>query len=189
MQQAVGQKVPDQQIGSTDVWELFRMDVARWVTPGSIVDSSTITLKQILILLYRHMGLRAALALRIGSWMRHRGIPGGPSFMHRLIYRRYGLDILIRAPIGGGLYIAHPAGVTLAPERMGENCSVIAAVTVGLRNEFAFPRLGDRVFLGAGARVLGGIELGDDVKVGANAVVLKDVEPGLSVVGIPARPL
>jgi serine O-acetyltransferase len=56
-----------------------------------------------------------------------------------------------------------------------------------MRNEHRFPWIGDNVFIGAGARVLGGITLGDDAKVGANAVVLHDVAPGDTVVGIPAR--
>jgi serine O-acetyltransferase len=70
---------------------------------------------------------------------------------------------------------------------MGENCSIIAAVTIGMRNEWRFPTFGDHVFIGAGARILGDIELGDDSAVGANAVVVKDVPAGATVVGIPAR--
>lgn len=169
--------------------ELFKMDVARWLQPGRIGDPNDVTATRAMLLLYRHMGLRAALALRIGKWCKQRGIPGAPGFMQRLIYRRYGLDIVIKAEIGGGLYIAHPIGTTLAPERIGDNCSVIAAVTVGMRNEHAFPIIGDRVFLGAGCRVLGDIKVGNDVRVGANAVVLKDVTADTSVVGVPAKPL
>ncbi len=169
--------------------DLFRMDVARWLRPGAIGDPSDVTVARTMRLLYRNMGLRAVLALRMAKWLKQKRIPGAPGFMQRLIYRRYGLDIVVKAPIGGGLYIAHPVGVTLAPESMGDNCSVIAAVTVGMRNEHAFPTLGDRVFLGAGARVLGGIELGADAKVGANAVVISDVASGASVGGIPAKPL
>lgn len=169
--------------------ELFKMDVARWLVPGDIGDPADVTPKRTLLLLYRHQGLRAALALRIGRWLKAKGVPGGPSFMQRLIYRRYGLDIVIGAPVGGGLYIAHPSGTTLAPAAMGENCSVIAAVTVGMRNEHAFPTIGDRVFLGAGSRILGNLTVGDDAKIGANAVVIEDVPSGASMVGIPARPI
>ncbi|MEL6981809.1 MAG: DapH/DapD/GlmU-related protein [Actinomycetota bacterium] len=128
-------------------------------------------------------------ASRLGGWFHRKGIPLAPSFMQRLIFRRYGMEIQVGADIGGGLYVAHPVGTTIAPERIGENCSVIAAVTVGMRNTLDFPTLGDRVFLGAGARVLGGITLGDDAQVGANAVVIEDVLPKTSVVGIPAKPL
>ena len=51
------------------------------------------------------------------------------------------------------------------------------------------PVLGDHIFLGSGAKVIGGVSLGDGSKVGANAVVLSDVPPGVNVVGIPARPV
>ncbi len=165
------------------------MDAARWDTPGEIGDPTTLGVGRMLSLLYRHVGLRCALFLRIGQWCKRNGIRGGAFACQRLIYRRYGLDIVVGREFGGGLYIAHPSGVTLAPHRMGENCSVIAAVTVGMRNEREFPDIGDRVFLGAGARVLGAIRLGDDAQVGANAVVVKDVAPATTVVGIPARPI
>lgn len=169
--------------------ELIRMDVARWLVPGDIGDPADVTFSRTMVLLYRHMGLRAAVALRVGGWLKSHRVPGGPSFMQRLIYRRYGLDIVIRTPIGGGLYIAHPSGTTLAPRSMGENCSVIAAVTVGMRNQHEFPVIGDRVFLGAGCRVLGDIKVGDDARLGANAVVIHDVATDTSVGGIPAKPL
>ena len=166
------------------------MDVARWHRPvGAIGDPSSVRLGRTLRLYYRHVGLRCAVWLRIGQWFRRHGVRGGAFACQRLIYRRYGLDIVIGRPFGGGLYIAHPSGVTLAPRCMGENCSVIAAVTVGMRNEHEFPEIGDRVFLGAGARVIGEVTLGDDAQVGANAVVVHDVDPGTTVVGIPAKPL
>jgi serine O-acetyltransferase len=56
-----------------------------------------------------------------------------------------------------------------------------------MRNEHAFPKIGDNVFIGAGARILGGITIGDNVQIGANAVVLKDVPSGATAVGVPAR--
>lgn len=165
------------------------MDVARWHVPGELGDPASVRFARTLVLYYRHVGLRCAVWLRIGQWFRGRGIRGVPFACQRLIYRRYGLDIVIGRTFGGGLYIAHPSGVTLAPRSMGENCSVIAAVTVGMRNEREFPEIGDRVFLGAGARVIGEITLGHDAQVGANAVVVHDVAPGTTVVGIPAKPL
>lgn len=165
------------------------MDVARWIVPGEVGDPSSVGLARTLGLYYRHVGLRCVAWLRIGQWCRRHGVRGGAFACQRLIYRRYGLDIVVGRPFGGGLYIAHPSGVTLAPRRMGENCSVIAAVTVGMRGEREFPEFGDRVFLGAGARVIGAVTLGDDVQVGANAVVVHDVPPDTTVVGIPAKPL
>ena len=77
----------------------------------------------------------------------------------------------------------------IAVERIGRNCSIIAAVTLGLRNDHTFPSIGDDVFIGAGARVLGGIRIGDGARIGANAVVINDVPAGATAVGVPARVL
>lgn len=96
-------------------------------------------------------------------------------------------EISVGAKIGGGLYIAHPIGTVIAAEEIGENCSIIASVTIGMRNKWAFPRIGNNVFIGAGARVLGEIKVGDNAIIGANAVVISDVPAGATAVGIPAK--
>lgn len=175
--------------GPSSVGDRMRMDIAAWIYPGRVTPADEVDLRTALPLIYRHVGLRAVLAFRVGNWFHQRGIPVLPGLTQRMIQRRYGLEIMVGADIGGGLYIAHPVGTVLVVDRMGRDCSVIAAVTVGMRNEYAFPTIGDRVFLGAGCRVLGGLTLGDDARVGANAVVVGDVEPGAVVVGVPARPV
>ncbi|HEY7802061.1 MAG TPA: DapH/DapD/GlmU-related protein [Dehalococcoidia bacterium] len=159
------------------------------MTPGEIADTTRITLVRALGLLYRHIPLRAMLWFRFGQWCHERSIPGLPSFVQRHLYHRYGLDIVIGSDIAGGLYIAHPIGTVVAVEHIGRNCSIIAAVTLGLRNDHNFPSIGDDVFIGAGARVLGGIRIGDGARIGANAVVINDVPAGATAVGVPARVL
>ena len=126
---------------------------------------------------------------RLGSWAKERHVPLFAGFVQRHLLTRFGLEISPGADIGGGFYVAHPVGCTLVAERIGENVTIIAAVTLGLRNEVRWPTLADRVFIGAGARVLGGITVGEGAQVGANAVVVHDVAPGATVVGIPARPI
>lgn len=165
----------------------FRQDVQRWIVPQQIANPHDVTLMTTLRLLWRHMPLRAMLWYRFGSWCKGNGIPFFPGFVQRFLYRFFGLEIFVGANIGGGLYIAHPSGTVIAVESMGENCSIIASVTIGMRNEWAFPRIGNHVFIGAGARVLGNIDVGDGAVVGANAVVIDDVPAGVTVVGIPAR--
>lgn len=167
----------------------FKEDVARWVVPQSVAPLEQVTWWRTLRLLYRHLPLRAMLWFRFGSWLHDKGVPLLPSLIQRRIYLRFGLELGVGQDIGGGLYIAHPVGTTISVKRIGRNCSVISAVTVGMRNEWGFPVIGDDVFIGAGARVLGTITLGDGAMVGANAVVLDDVPPGTTVVGMPARPV
>ncbi len=149
--------------------------------------SLVVTLGTTLKLLYRHRALRAMLWFRFGTWCKHKHIPGLTGAVQRHIMRHYGLEILVGADIGGGLYIAHPVGCVIAPASMGRNCSVIASTTIGMRNTWEFPVIGDNVFIGAGARVLGGIRVGDNASIGANAVVIRDVPPGATAIGVPAH--
>lgn len=181
--------VPGQPNSLATALELFRADAARWVVPGQISDSSSLTARQIAVLLYRHLPLRALLWFRIGGWCQRQGIPLLPGLFQRQIAARYGLEIAIGAEIGGGLYVAHPYGTVIAPRRIGRNCNIIAAVTIGMRNEWAFPDIDDGVTIGAGARVLGGIRVGANATIGANAVVIADVPAGATAVGVPARVL
>ena len=100
---------------------------------------------------------------------------------------RYGLEIVVGADIGGGLFIAHPVGTVVGPKRIGRNCSIIAAVTIGMRDTLDFPEIGDEVFIGAGARVLGKITIGDRAVIGPNALVISDLPAGATAVGMPAH--
>lgn len=167
--------------------KLFKQDVQRWIVPEKVSDPSLVTWTTTLKLLFRHMPLRAMLWFRFGSWCNQKRIPMMTGLIMRWIYRGFGLEIAPGAEVGGGLYIAHPVGTVIHSRRIGQNCSIVAAVTIGLRNEHEFPTLGDNVFIGAGARVLGGIFIGDGAKIGANAVVIEDVPPGATAVGIPAK--
>ena len=99
-----------------------------------------------------------------------------------------GADIPINSEIGGGLLIPHPNGIVIHPSaRIGPNCLLFQQVTIGDAN--GLPTIGGHVDVGAGARILGPIHVGDHARIGANAVVLADVPAGVTVVGIPARPI
>lgn len=165
----------------------FRRDVARWIRPQEVAGLDEVTVWRTAALLWRHPPLRAVAWFRFGSWAKQRRVPLVAGYIQRRLLRLYGLEMSPGADIGGGLYIAHPVGCVLAVERMGRNVTVIASATFGMRNEPRWPRIGDGVLVGAGARVLGGIELADGCAVGANSVVLTDVPPGATVVGIPGR--
>lgn len=92
------------------------------------------------------------------------------------------------AEIGSGLFIAHGQGTCIAAARVGRNCYVHQNVTIGwdYHSERA-PVIGDGVFVGVGAVVLGAVTVGDGARIGANAVVLSDVPAGATAVGSPAR--
>ena len=95
-----------------------------------------------------------------------------------------GADIPLNCNIGGGLLIPHPNGIVIHPEaKIGVNCLIFQQVTIGTRNGPGLPRIGDHVDIGAGAKILGPIEIGARARIGANALVVKDVESGAVAVG------
>jgi serine O-acetyltransferase len=91
------------------------------------------------------------------------------------------------AEFGPGLVIVHSFGIVVnSSVRAGRNVVLEHGVTIGAE-KFHSPVLGDNVFIGAGAKIIGGVRIGSDVKIGANAVVTKDLPDGATAVGIPAR--
>lgn len=88
---------------------------------------------------------------------------------------------------GGGICITHPNGIIVSAfASIGEDCTILQQVTIGqdkFKDDNKAPIIGDRVFIGAGAKIIGPICVGNDVKIGANAVVTKDVPDGVTVVG------
>ncbi len=109
-------------------------------------------------------------------------------FRHRFWSVVTGADIPINSQIGGGLLLPHPNGIVIHPDvSIGVNCLIFQQVTIGSVSGSTIPVVGGHVDIGAGAKVLGSIQIGDHAKIGANAVVLIDVPPGKTAIGIPAK--
>lgn len=103
----------------------------------------------------------------------------------------FGIDISANADIGPGLYIGHHGCIFIHCDA-GRNLSVGQGVTVGFKGagqSTRWPTLGDDVYIGAGAKVVGDIRIGDGVMIGANAVVAQDVPAHARVVGAALRVL
>lgn len=102
-----------------------------------------------------------------------------------------GVTIGVSAHIGRRLIIEHSGAIVIhGNARIGDDCIIRQGVTIGNRHmsdPFAAPVIGDRVNIGAGAKILGAVRIGDDAEIGANAVVIKDVPAGAVAVGVPAR--
>jgi serine O-acetyltransferase len=109
-------------------------------------------------------------------------------WLRRLKFK-YGLDISYRATIGKGLYIGHFGQVVVHGNAViGENCNFSQGMTIGVLNRGSkkgVPVIGDRVFIGPNAVILGKIIIGNDVLIGANAVVINDVQDK-QVIAAPA---
>ncbi len=102
-----------------------------------------------------------------------------------------GIEIHPGATIGRRFFIDHGMGVVIGETaHIGDDCTLYHGVTLGgttWNKGKRHPTLGDGVVIGAGAKVLGPINVGDGAKIGSNAVVVKDVPAGATAVGIPAR--
>jgi len=91
------------------------------------------------------------------------------------------------AKFGKGFVILHSVAVVInGAVEAGENLVIEHGVTIGAE-KYKIPHIGNNVFLGAGAKVIGAVTIGNNVKIGANAVVVKDIPDNSTAVGIPAK--
>ena len=131
-------------------------------------------------------GYQAVVLHRIAHGFKRRGIPVlGPLFA-RISLWLTGVDIAPGATIGPGLMISHGVGLVIGDRvRIGANALLLHQVTIGapsIGRLDNMPRIGDDAFIGAGAKVIGDIEIGDRVFIGANAVVTRNIPSHSKVV-------
>lgn len=113
----------------------------------------------------------------------------------RILYRRcmlkYGIDIPAATQIDSGFYIGHFGGIVVNHRAIiGKNCNLSHGVTIGQANRGerqGCPIIGDNVYFGPGAKILGAVRVGNKAAIGANCVVTKDVPENAVVVGVPGH--
>jgi serine O-acetyltransferase len=143
-------------------------------------------------------GFRAVAIYRFGVWRMNiepKFLRAPLSILYRCLYRRvrnlYGIDLPCTTKLGRRVIIEHQSCIIIHGDCViGDDCVIRQGVTMGNRyldRPFDAPKLGARVNVGAGAKILGNVVIGDDVNIGANAVVLCDVPAGHTAVGIPAK--
>lgn len=100
-----------------------------------------------------------------------------------------GCHFSMSSELGPGLYLPHPTGMVIGDGvKVGAGSTLFQNITLGTGRD-GYPELGKAVIVYAGAVIVGGISLGDNARVGANAFVSKPVAAGMTVAGIPARPV
>ena len=143
-------------------------------------------------------GFRAVAVQRFGVWrmqVEPKLLRVPLSILYRSLYRKirntYGIDLPYTVKLGRRVIVEHQGAIVIHGYcTIGDDCIIRQGVTMGNRyldKPLESPQLGDRVNIGAGAKILGGVSLGDDVNIGANAVVLSDIPAGQTAVGIPAK--
>lgn len=153
-------------------------DIKGWGTLRALFDG-----------VFLDSGFQALIAYRCAHTLKNWSVPLLPAVLRRWSIGACAIDIVPQADIAGGCYIPHGLGIVIGGASViGEDCTILQGVTLGEArfSTDACPRIGDRVTLGAGAKILGAIEIGDDTFIGANSVVLDDVPPGSVAVGAPA---
>lgn len=140
-----------------------------------------------------YSGLHAVWAHRVQHWLWRKNLKLIARTLSQVTRFLTGVEIHPGASIGRRLFIDHGMGVVIGETAVvGDDVTIFHGVTLGgagTRPGKRHPTVGDRVLIGAGAKVLGDVTLGDDAKIGAGSVVVKDVAAGVTVVGIPARPV
>lgn len=142
-------------------------------------------------LFFNYPGLWALFYHRIAHSIYNRGLRFIPRFISAFSRLLTTIDIHPAAQIGHRVFIDHGAGVVIGETAIiGDDVVIYQQVTLGGVSTSVgkrHPTVGNRVVLGAGAKILGNITLGDDAKIGANSVVVKNVPFGATAVGVPAR--
>ena len=172
--------------------EDFKADIGRYRRygyPGS-------TLRLIL----DHQGLWVLLCYRVGRHFHLHPLPFGLRQLFKVFYWFWwkgvqsttGVFLGPELKVGPGFHIGHFGNIILYFEEIGTDCNVAQGVTIGYGYKdgvWGLPRLGDRVWIASGAKVIGPIFLANGTVVGANAVVNKDTDENAVVAGVPARVL
>ncbi len=141
--------------------------------------------------LFCYPGLQAIMLHRVAHRIYKQGIPFFPRLISHLARFLTGVEIHPGAKIGTGVFIDHGMGVVIGETaEVGDYSLIYQGVTLGGTGKQSgkrHPTLGKNVVVGAGAKVLGNLNIGNNVRIGAGSVVLRDVPSDCTVVGIPGR--
>lgn len=104
---------------------------------------------------------------------------------------KLGISIPYSTKIGSGFYISHFGGIIVNGKSViGKNCNISQGVTLGQAHRGknkGYPVLGDNIYIGPGAKIIGAVKIGNNIVIGANCVVTRDIPDNSVVVGIPGR--
>ena len=142
-------------------------------------------------ILFLYPGFKAICLYRIAHRLYRRRLFFLARWVSQLCSRKTGIEIHPAAQIGRRLFIDHGTGVVIGETtEIGDDVTIYQGATLGGTGKEIgkrHPTIGNGVMVGAGAKVLGPLQIGDYAKIAAGAVVLTDIPPNSTAVGVPAR--
>ncbi len=146
--------------------------------------------RSMLVIVASYQGVHALWYHRYAHWLWRHGFTRTARLVSQHARRATGIEIHPGAQIGRRVFIDHGMGVVIGETAIvGNDVLLFHGVTLGgtsMTTGKRHPTVGDRVVVGAGAKILGAIYIGNDARIGANAVVVKDVPEGATAIGVPA---
>ena len=140
---------------------------------------------------FAYPGVHAIWGHRVSHWLWGRGAKVVARTLGEITRILTGVDIHPGAILGTGVFIDHATGVVIGETaEVGDDVTIFHCVPLGGTGAHTgkrHPTIGDRVIIGAGAKILGPIKVGDDSRIGANSVVVKEVPNSAVVVGVPGQ--
>ena len=160
-------------------------------TDLAIIKERDPAARGLLEILLCYPGFQALVLHRISHRLWNWGLPLLPRLLSQFTRSLTGIEIHPGARIGHGVFIDHGMGVVIGETtEIGNRCLLYQGVTLGGTGKDhgkRHPTLAENVVVGAGAKVLGAIEVGANTRIGAGSVVVRNVESNSTVVGIPGR--
>ncbi len=157
------------------LWCLIKSDIDYW---GGITEA------------FLRLGFHASISYRISFFLSQHKLGFFSKILQFLSQVVTGAEISHKAEIGPSLRIIHSVGVHIGPGiKIGEKATICEGSSIVYMDQENPPVVGNNLWLGPGARIMGNVVVGDEVWVGPNSVVLKNIPSQHTALGIPARPL
>ncbi|UNP74889.1 serine O-acetyltransferase [Bacillus nitratireducens] len=159
-------------------------------------ESQVVNIKKLILRQYISPGYRYTFWLRLCKYLRNKNRLYTPIYIVAMVilqrYKyKYGIEISPKTKIGKGFYIGHFGGIVINSQtEIGANCNISQGVTIGMSNrgdKKGVAVVGNNVYIGPGAKIVGAVYIGDNAAIGANCVVTKDVPANAVVVGVPGK--
>jgi serine O-acetyltransferase len=163
-----------------EIWLDITSILAYWKRPH--------TLRNVLWALFACDAVSILIMFRVRQWFRRHHIPLVNRIIRMFETALFAIELGNDVELGRGVFFMHSVGTVVGGDaKIGDACIFLGNNTIGANGEPGCPRIGAGTVIGAGARVLGKIEIGENCVLGANAVVVDHVPAGKVAVGIPAR--